>query len=891
MTSSRAALSMVLALLLWSSVSAGGLNDAERARLHPALQRLLTQGDTPTALAKPAPGDPLELIVYTSDPNALRATGLEVNTIGEGFATVRCDIAGLERIAQLPSVTFVDPGGLNTVQNDVSVPEIGATLLHAGFVDGTAYRGAGAIVAVFDTGIDWVHPDFRSRTDPRRSRILWLWDQTLTATGSESRPTGFTYGVEYSNAQINDELDGTPANVVRERDANGHGSHVAGSAAGNGGALGGKYAGVAPEADLIVIKGGENSFSESRMIDALTYLNTKAQTAGKPVVLNFSVGGQSGPHDGTRAYETAINSFVASPGRAVVVSAGNDGAQAIHGGGTLPANGSVSLTFTVPSYTPASGTSNDEFFFDLWFAGAQGVTATVTSPGGIVFSRAASETGDSPNTANGTITLWNYLSSLNGMRNVQLWVHDQTTTPPASGTWRLDIVNTTSTAVAYDGWLTSRTLGSATVTLAGADNLKTLTMPGTSAGSITVASWVTKWGWPSYTGSNRLYSGADRTGNISTFSSIGPTRDGRQKPDIAAPGQGITSVLSSAVDTTGQSAWIVPGQKHWVMQGTSMAAPHVTGAVALLLGKAPSLGVEQIRSLLTSTANTDALTGSTWNATWGYGKLDILEAVARQSSASAIVTRKTFSYDLSSANTTVRLTGAGKLAVRFTPDVSGRLTGMLVNATTINNRPIIGNGPLLCEVYTDSNGIPGRKLGTTVQHALQLLNAGTQNYVQLLGANVTVTAGTDFHLVLTQSTATDTLIVRGDSESGAVRSRVFNGTSWSNPGANLRIAAIVATGTLPDSPGTVVKAYDLSQNWPNPFNAGTTFTFVMAATGHATVTVYDLLGRVVATLADDELVEGMHRLDWRPSGLASGVYFYRLRAGEASVVKKMILLR
>jgi minor extracellular serine protease Vpr len=891
MTPVRAALSIVFGILLWSSVSAGVLNDAERARLHPALQRMIAGGDAPALLAKRAPGDPFELIVYTQDAGALQTTGVEVNTVGQGFATVRCDLAGLERIARLSSVTFVDPGSVNTVQNDVSVPEIGASLLHAGFVDGVSCRGSGAIVAVFDTGIDWAHLDFRSRTDPRKSRILWLWDQTLTAAGSEARPTGFTYGVEYSNAQINDELDGTPANVVRERDANGHGTHVAGSAAGNGGALSGKYAGVAPDADLIVIKGGENSFAESRMIDALTWLNTRAQALGKPVVLNFSVGGQSGPHDGTRAYETSINSFVASPGRVVVVSAGNDGAQAIHGGGMLPANGSVSLTFTVPSYTPVAGTSNDEFLFDLWLAGAQGVTATVTSPGGIVFSRAASETGDSPNTGNGTITLWNYLSSLNGLRNVQFWVHDQTTTPPASGTWRLDIVNNTATAVAYDGWLTSRTLGSATVTLAGADNAKTLTMPGTSAGAITIASWVTKWGWPSYTGSNRQYSGSDRTGNISTFSSIGPTRDGRQKPDIAAPGQGITSVLSTATDTTGQSAWIVPGQKHWVMQGTSMAAPHVTGAVALLLGKAPGLGVEQVRTLLTTTANTDALTGSTWNATWGYGKLDILEAVARNSSPSASITRRIFSYDLSSANTTVRLTGAGKLAVRFTPDVSGRLTGMLVNATTINNRPIVGNGPLLCDVYADSNGIPGRKLGTTVQHPLQLLNAGTQNYIQLYGSNVMVTSGTDFHLVLSQSNTSDTLIIRGDSEAGAARSRVFNGTLWSNPGANLRIAAIVATGTLPDPPATNVRAYELSQNWPNPFNAGTTFAFVMAATGHATVTVYDLLGRVVATLVDDELVVGPHQLQWKPSGIASGVYFYRLRAGDASVVKKMMYLR
>jgi subtilisin family serine protease len=898
MTPLRVTLTLFLCLVLTMSLAAASLTDAEKGKLHPLLQQLLTEGKAPDLLKKQSAGEMYDLIVLTSDPGVLRTAGVEVNTVETGFATVRADAAGIARLARLASVRFVDPGSINVPMNDVSVPQIGATALAGGLVNGTAYTGEGVIVAVFDTGIDWAHLDFRNPSDPTKSRILWIWDQTLTPTGAETMPADFSYGVEYSNAQINDELDGSPAGFVRERDTNGHGTHVTGSAAGNGATLGGKYAGVAPRADIIFIKGGNTSFSESRMIDGLTYVHKKATALGKPVVINYSIGGHYGPHDGTRTYETAMNSFVSTPGRIVVVSAGNDGNGSIHAGGTLGADAVATFTFTVPAYTPTSGTGNDEFFFDLWLGANTGVSATITSPNGVVFTRAAGETGDSPTTTDGTITLWNYISTLNSKRNVQCWVHDATSATPASGTWTLTITNTTSSAQSYDGWLASRLVCGAAVTVAGGDNAKTVSMPGTSAGAITVASWVTRWGWPAYTGSNRVYNGTDRTSNISSFSSIGPTRDGRQKPDLAAPGQGIISVLSTSADTSGQSAYIVPGQKHWVMQGTSMAAPHVTGAAALLLQHTPSLTTVQAKAVLTATADVDGFTGSTWNATWGYGKMDLLEALARQNTPGATITRKTFAYDAATINATLALTGSGKLAVRFTPDVTGRLTAVVVNATTINNRPIIGAGPLRCEVFTNSGGNPGTKLGTTVQHPLQMLNAGTPNYIQMLGTGVSVTSGTEYFIVLSQTNATDTLIVRTDTVTSATRSRVWNGSAWTGLAANIRMGMIVAYGSGVSAvgddggaAGDVPATYSLDQNYPNPFNPATTIRFAVPMATHAVLKIYDILGQEVATLVDDRIEAGTHTVQWSPVGLASGVYLYRLEAGSYSAGKKLILLK
>ena len=651
-------------LLLCATVvtMAGTLGAAEKAKLHPFFQQVLVEQTAgPGSPFVKSAGTTYDAIISTRDPDAVRAAGLHVNSVLPDFVTAQVTLAELERVAGLSAVTYIDPGSKNYLQNDVSIPEIGASLLHGGLVDNTPYKGQGTIVVVYDTGIDWKHLDFRNPSDPTKSRILAIWDQTLTPVGAESSPAGFSYGVEYTKAQIEDEIDGTPTGLVRTTDINGHGSHVMGTAAGNGAALNGKYAGVAPMADLIVVKGGDNSFGETRIIDGLTYAGQKASTFGKPVVINFSLGGQTGPHDGKRSYEVAMNNFVLTPGRVVVVSAGNEGDEPIHMSGTIDGGSTEVFTVTVPTYTPKSGTDNDQFTLDIWFPGNPDVTATVTSPTPISFTRAVGETGDGPNATDGTITLWNYLSSLNGHRNVNANVHDKTASTPKSGTWTVSVKNNTTSPITYDGWLSDRTVGSSTVTVTGGNFDKTVSMPATSAGAITVGSYATKWSWPVYTGQQFGYFAADGTDKISGFSSMGPTRDGRMKPDIAAPGEGISSALSSGVDTTGEAGSIHPGQKHWLLQGTSQAAPHVAGACALLLGAKSTLTASQIKTLIGSTANGDAYATGLPNNTWGSGKLDIVEAVAKSLNPAATVVRKTFAYDVTGTSSTTTLAGTAKL--------------------------------------------------------------------------------------------------------------------------------------------------------------------------------------------------------------------------------------
>jgi subtilisin family serine protease len=903
-----------LALLVAGAVSlapAATLSTQERAKIHPDFQALLAMtypdlragGGSVARLAKvnaPAAENTYHAIVYTSDPGAVRSTGATVNSVYPGFVTAQVSAGQILALARIEGVSYIDEGSLNYPANDVSIPETGASLVQGGFLNNTQYRGAGAIVLIYDTGIDWKHKDFRSPTDSTKSRILSIWDQTLTAGAGESTPAGLPYGVEYSQAQINAELGTSPPGFVREKDTNGHGTHVAGTATGNGLAQFGKFSGMAPDADIIVVKGGNGSFSESLMIDGLTYAQNRASALGKPIVVNWSIGGQSGPHDGTRAYEIAINTFVSTPGRVVAVAAGNDGASPIHIGGN--AGATTTFTFTVPAYTPGAAGTN-QFLFDLWLNSNTNVSVSATSPDGYTASAAYNgglSSGDGSNTADGLFTVVNQPSyTSDGAWNVYLWVRDNSGNNPKSGTWTLTVTNPGS-AVRYDGWLASKTVGSGTVTLNGGDVNETLSMPGTANGAITTAAYVTKWSWPVYSNAQYVYTGTDRTGDIATFSAIGPTRDGRQKPDIAAPGMGITSALSTFEDTTGLASIIYPGQKHFVDQGTSMATPHITGASALILGAFPTATAASIKSLFTGGAIADAFTGSVPNMTWGYGKLDMLQSMAKKLSASAVVTRTQYGYDGTGANALLTLTGTTKYAVRISPTVTGKLTGITLNVTTPNNNPIQGTGNIIVEAYTNVSGLPGTKIGSSVTFPLTRLNAGTPNYIQLLTAGVSVTSGTDFQIVVSIANPAETLLFRTENVGTGTRSSTFNGSSWSAVATNHRIHAIVttATGVNAIEPGTVgvPVAFELGQNYPNPFNPSTRIGYTIGERGLVTLEVFDVLGRAVATLVNESQAAGSYQIVWNGRNSAnipvtSGVYFYRLRSGAFSRANAMVLLK
>jgi hypothetical protein len=167
------------------------------------------------------------------------------------------------------------------------------------------------------------------------------------------------------------------------------------------------------------------------------------------------------------------------------------------------------------------------------------------------------------------------------------------------------------------------------------DNTMIVSTPATAKKAITVGSYITKRNWTDLNGNN-LQNSSLTVGSISSFSSPGPSRDGRTKPEVSAPGELIAASYSVDSPPTGEysifsssysqwpNAYIARDGKHALTQGTSFAAPHVAGTVALMVQQFPNKTPTEIRQALIATARTDNFTGAVPNNKWGYGKLDVM---------------------------------------------------------------------------------------------------------------------------------------------------------------------------------------------------------------------------------------------------------------------------
>jgi hypothetical protein len=297
--------------------------------------------------------------------------------------------------------------------------------------------------------------------------------------------------------------------------------------------------------------------------------------------------------------------------------------------------------------------------------------------------------------------------------------------------------------------------------------------------------------------------------------------------------------------------------------------------------------------------------------------MDVLKAAVKAINPQAVLQKQTLAYDNDGTNQVLSpfLTGSTKYAVRFTPGITGQLTGMQVSLTTSPNRPLQGVGPLVCEVWSNVSGsvggVPGSKLGNTVLQPFARLSVGTNNYIDMTSAGVTVTAGQDYHLVIAVANPQDTVKVRMDAVLPLTnRSSYYDGTSakWINLVAtnsaanfqqNLRIRAMVTSvsGLVSVEPrASVPNKFELGQNYPNPFNPTTTIRYTVPVQTRVRLRVFDLIGREVASLVDEEEVSGNYVVTWHGTdnngkSLASGVYFYKLDGSGQQITKKMMLLK
>lgn len=918
-------------------------------------------------------------IIYTTKPDALRAVGIRPLSVLPNFVTARVTSDDILKLSGISEVRYVDSDNLDYPTNDVAKGLLGADLLHSGYINTTPYKGNGVIVGIIDTGIDWKHPDFRFPSDQTKSRILYIWDQTLTPTGSEANPSDFDYGVEYTKAQIDDELDGSPTGFVREQDIHGHGTHVAGSAAGDGAADPNRsYGGIAPEADLIIVKSGNGSFSTTNLVNAITYIKNKSIELGKPAVINMSNGSNYGSHDGTDPKSVAADDF-SGDGRVVVVSAGNDGSSLIHTSGTIAPGASVDMTLTVPAYTAATGAQNDNFGLDIWLNDQSDVTVTLISPSGITTSQTIDNYKE-VNTADGTVELENSVSSQNDNRELFVYVYDaDAAKPPAAGTWTVRLTNNGGASPVFHGWLFDNSIGSSAVSLTGANS--NYTLGNSSLNEIIIGAYVSRWRWLDSDGSFRYYGVPDRSDNIASFSSIGPTRDGRLKPDLAAPGQAIISARSSSVSVSATS--LVPGGLYMINQGTSMASPISAGAVALLLQKDNMMNFNDLRSTLTATSQKDSYTGASLpNNTWGYGKIDVFKAMTKLYNPVLNFDRNTLTYDQWTSNSNAAVSAGVKLAVKFTPGISGIISGCFFHPREVSSL----TSPVKIEVWSDDGtGKPGSKIGNTVQLDQLKVAGGSWNFLNLLGSNVTVSNGNNYFVVFYFDSGS--LNMYCDSGNPDGRSLTNSGSGWTSFANDFRIRTVVTqdASSLPVeiiafnskvennglalnwSTATEVNSYcfqierrqftdgnntpwvkigevkasgnsntersysfldrdistgkysyrlkvvdldgsfeyseaitaalqkpgssELLQNFPNPFNPVTRISYSLASDCNVKLKVYDVLGNEVANLVDGLKPAGKYTIEFNASHLSTGVYLYKLEAGQFVQTRKFVIMK
>ena len=536
---------------------------------------------------------------------SLNALGL-VTTVAGPVAVLHVQTGKLSSVRPLSFLSTVQRSHALSVYLDKSVPDIGANTVWRTIMDpyDRNVTGAGIIIGFVDTGIDIVHPDF---TFPNgTTKILYVWDQT-----SRGRPPlGFGYGYECASADIQDR-------TCPEVDTFGHGTHVAGIAASSGQAPG-KYAGVAPDARIIFVKSGQEvcnggswNFYDSQILDGINYIVKKAAQLKMRAVISLSLGGNIGGHDGTAPLEVGLDAFVRS-GTPIAVAAGNAARDNAHVRGHLSQGRNVTVNVQIRSATVG-------LQIDIWHSNQDRFDATLTAPDG--------ETYSIPTPLGGMMTKYGNITTLvnTSVLGRELYMEVNSSDPLASEVWKVTLKadEVTETGV-WDAWVDTSTCAYPGAFFLPGDGYEidtndTIGIPGTARFVVTVGAYVTKASWVGMDGETHGRNDLP-IGGIASFSSLGPTRDGRVKPDIVAPGVVVTSARSSAIaEGVGD-----PDAFHRVLAGTSMATPHVAGIIALMLQYEPDLQATAALQILRETARLDAFTGliPMGSPVWGFGKVD-----------------------------------------------------------------------------------------------------------------------------------------------------------------------------------------------------------------------------------------------------------------------------
>ncbi len=501
-----------------------------------------------------------ELIVkYNGSLEALQSLGVGVEELIAGYAILTVPEELVEAVGQRPEIEFVEkPKRLFfAVENGKRASCVLPVTQRAPFL-----TGRGTLVAVIDSGIDYYSQLFRR--EDGTTRILYLWDQSLRGDGEESvPPVGFQIGVEFSAEKINQALEtgsrSSAYEVVPSVDVSGHGTAVAGIAAGNGVSQGIAYEGMAPEAEFLVVKlgmPGETSFPRTtEMMRGLVYVVRKAQQLGRPVAINLSFGNTYGAHNGSSLLERFLEN-VSEIGRNVTcVGAGNEGAGRGHVQGRL-GQGPTRVELEVGNYESVLNVQ-------LWKNYVDEYRILLQAPDGqqVQIPTLSQSAGKSVITLADTRILI-YLGEPAPYAVEQEiyfdFIPDGLYITPGIWTFTLEAVNDVTGQ--YYFYLPSEAARSGNTGFFRATPEITLTIPSTASRVITVGAYDTVYD---------AYADFSGRGYVYEYRTVGLVLPGGVKPDLVAPGVDIMVPDTNGGFTTAS--------------GTSFATPFVTGAAALLM--------------------------------------------------------------------------------------------------------------------------------------------------------------------------------------------------------------------------------------------------------------------------------------------------------------------
>ncbi len=362
---------------------------AEASALPPLAEVAIANRATGGVL--PAAGEEarLSLVILTDNPSALRAAGFELRTVAGEVVTATVPVSRIHDLETVSGVRWAELSRPLNPKLNLSLSEINGVVAHGASqppYPASGATGRNVVVGVVDSGIDLAHPDFRN--DDGISRVEWVWDQNDVVGPN---PGGvYDYGTVWNSTAID-------AGTTRQEDTYGHGTHVAGIAAGNGRANGGT---VAP----VHLRGGRPRgrprHRQHRLHDRQRHRRGGVDRGegggdGAPSVVNLSLGSQFGSHDGTEALDVAFRAL-SGPGKIIVASAGNEGDAGIHAEGSVPAGGFLNFQFTIGAYTATpgnAGAQQDVLIVESWYPGARTLTFQVTTPRGYTSNTSASTGG------------------------------------------------------------------------------------------------------------------------------------------------------------------------------------------------------------------------------------------------------------------------------------------------------------------------------------------------------------------------------------------------------------------------------------------------------------------------------------------------------------------